>query len=266
MSWSFRSFTRISSKQAANPSLVRDKGQLSPWAGKKRVWKSEDLGDKGRLSSRNRQERTRSPAFLGDKAALSPRKAGERVRSCRFLDDNRPLSPRSSDFQTRFLPAHGDNWPLSRTKDGLAACLLEIRVNERKDHDMKKAKLRVTRLTHPDLIQQAIGMKQAILKNAALFPEIAAMVPELDAFLSPFVAARQDIGRMKAELRVLESTSKSCRKALEVRMSRMADYLSGIANGNVGMILAAGVPATNDRRPVIMTKVYSLRVTPGINE
>src|ERR1051326_8082313 len=131
---------------------------------------------------------------------------------------------------------------------------------------MKKAKLRVTRLTHPDLIQQAIGMKQAILKNAALFPEIAAMVPELDAFLSPFVAARQDIGRMKAELRVLESTSKSCRKALEVRMSRMADYLSGIANGNVGMILAAGVPATNDRRPVIMTKVYSLRVTPGINE
>src|SRR5438046_3203571 len=95
---------------------------------------------------------------------------------------------------------------------------------QRKDHDMKKAKLRVTRIPHSALIQRAITMKACILKNADMFPEIADRLPKLDALLAPFVEARQEVAKGRMHLRKWEAASRTSRKELEYQMSTMADY------------------------------------------
>jgi len=88
----------------------------------------------------------------------------------------------------------------------------------------------------------------------------------LESVVTPFADATQALANAKTELKRCASVKNAHRKLVEYSWARVANLVEGQARKNPALIPAAGMPATNDPRPVYMTQVLNLRLTPSLNE
>jgi hypothetical protein len=131
---------------------------------------------------------------------------------------------------------------------------------------MKMPKLRVTRKSDIDLVQSGTVILNSMMKNADRFPDSAEVLAELATVLPPYAAATQAVFDAKAAFQALVASKNANRKAVEVTLARLANQVAILARDDSSLIHVAGMAATNDPRPVQMTQVEELRVTPSARE
>ncbi|MCG3150562.1 MAG: hypothetical protein PCFJNLEI_04048 [Verrucomicrobiae bacterium] len=131
---------------------------------------------------------------------------------------------------------------------------------------MKKAKLRATRIPDAKLLLGITTTRNALQKNAAQFSDAAAMIAQLEAVLEPYAEATRALAEAKSELKHRASAKNAKRKLAECAWGIVAYRVEAQARKNPPLLHAAGLPVTNDPRPVVMTQVLGLRLTPSRNE
>jgi hypothetical protein len=128
---------------------------------------------------------------------------------------------------------------------------------------MRKTKLRLTRISDAKLVQRVVAARAGLTKNAAQFTNAADLVAILDTAFEPFAAATQAVAEVKVELRARVAAKNGRRKRMESTFRYIATSVERQARGKPGLIYAAGMNATNVPRPVLMTPVQNLTLTPG---
>ena len=131
---------------------------------------------------------------------------------------------------------------------------------------VRKAKLSLKGQSDEDLRTNAARIKNAMVANAAKFPDSTAAVAALDAALSKFTSAVQDVADGKLEQQARVSAKNAARVELERSLRLLSSHVDNVADGDTGTIHEAGMIATNGRSPLFMAPVGSLRVTPSENE
>lgn len=131
---------------------------------------------------------------------------------------------------------------------------------------MTKVKLRVTRISDAELIQNCLASQAAMVRNAGMLPGGEKYVAQVAAALTPFADATQAVAETTARLRALVSAKNAYRKRLEAVYRNLANYVDLQAMHNAAAIHAAGLLETNEPRPVHMTPVRGLKVVPSVKE
>ena len=125
---------------------------------------------------------------------------------------------------------------------------------------MKKPKLQLKKLSVSGLKVTGARIKDQMKTNAATFPNSATDVTALEGELATLDTAIRDAETTRLTASEKLAVREDARAAVESRLDTLSGQVHAVAKGNVAIIHAAGMVATNDPQPVTMTQVQNLKI------
>ena len=128
---------------------------------------------------------------------------------------------------------------------------------------MIKVKLELQRLNDTGVGTLGTTVKNSMTTNAAEFPASAGSVTALGTALTAFGTARQAAEDGKVAQQALVDAKDAARATVEDCLRTLAGQVNEVAKGDANVIHDAGMPASSEGGPVLMTQVLNLSVTGG---
>jgi hypothetical protein len=128
---------------------------------------------------------------------------------------------------------------------------------------MKRPKLLLKTLSVSDLGVIGARIQAAMSTNAATFPNSAADVTALEGELDDLNTAIAEAETARVIASVKLAARETASSAVEARLSKLSGQVHDVAQGVVETIHLAGMDATNDPQPVLMTQVENLKIKPS---
>ena len=128
---------------------------------------------------------------------------------------------------------------------------------------MIKVKLELQRLNDTGVGTLGTTVKNSMTTNAAEFPASAGSVTALGTALTAFGTARQAAEDGKVAQQALVDAKDAARATVEDCLRTLAGQVNEVAKGDANVIHDAGMAASSEGGPVLMTQVLNLSVTGG---
>jgi len=128
---------------------------------------------------------------------------------------------------------------------------------------MIKPKLDLKSLTDAGVVTLGTTVKNSMTTNAAEFPASAAAVTALGTAVTALGTARQAADDGKIAQQALVDAKDAARATVEDCLRTLAGQVNEVAKGDANVIHDAGMTASSEGGPVLMSQVLNLAVTGG---